>query len=271
MCKCSFLKTYLWLVVCLKSLDINISGLHRKPQNIGRCPRRLSRHQTEADGLRGLYRCDLNTTARLPGRSFELWLLLASFPDGGKSSIFINQLWFQKILYLLSMMSTTEPSGLMKAENSSCVSRLADTPTLWDPSHRNLLRKTGDLWFSLNCWGWNRRSGTYRVMKDHVLPEMGDAVESRLLVEDVTLCIHDYRAVHKVFNPVWPTSLVQRQVPVSPAHDIVIQVLPRRKHPQINIYLLQLCCKMCYLFCVNESTGLEPGVLIKCHKDNTST
>lgn len=41
--------------------------------------------------------------------------------------------------YLLSMMSTTEPSARTKAENSRCVSPLADTPTLWDPSHRNAL------------------------------------------------------------------------------------------------------------------------------------
>lgn len=55
-----------------------------------------------------------------------------------------------------------------------------------------------------------------------LLPEVGHAVEGRLLVEDVTLCIHYHRAVDKVFNPVWPTSLVQRQVPVSPAHNIMI-------------------------------------------------
>lgn len=54
--------------------------------------------------------------------------------------------------YLLSMMSTTEPSGLMKAEYSRSVSWLADTPTLWDPSHRNLLcKKRWFVWISLKC------------------------------------------------------------------------------------------------------------------------
>jgi len=46
--------------------------------------------------------------------------------------------------YLFSTMSTTEPSGLMKAENSRAVSSLADTPTLRDPSGRNLLWTTED-------------------------------------------------------------------------------------------------------------------------------
>lgn len=60
----------------------------------------------------------------------------------------------------------------------------------------------------------------------HLLPEVGHAVESWLLVEDITLSIHNNRAVYKVFNPVWSTSLVQHQVPVSPTHHIMIQVLP---------------------------------------------
>lgn len=64
------------------------------------------------------------------------------------------------------------------------------------------------------------------VDKDHVraslIPEVGHAVEVWLLVEDITLRIHYNRAVHKVFNPVWPTSLVQHQIPVSPSHHIMI-------------------------------------------------
>lgn len=61
-----------------------------------------------------------------------------------------------------------------------------------------------------------------RHVRPSLLPEVGHAIESWLLVEDVTLCIHNNRAVYKVFNPVWSTSLVQRQVPVSPTHHIMI-------------------------------------------------
>lgn len=61
---------------------------------------------------------------------------------------------------------------------------------------------------------------------------MGHAVESRLLVEDVALCVHNNGAVHIVFNPVWPTSLVQSQVPVRPTHHVIIQVLKKKKGRQ---------------------------------------
>ncbi len=76
----------------------------------------------------------------------------------------------------------------------------------------------------------------FGVNKDHsLLPEVGHAIEGWLLVEDIMLCVHYNGAVYKVFNPVRSTSLVQRQVPVSPAHHIMIQVLPRRKHPQLCV------------------------------------
>lgn len=58
-----------------------------------------------------------------------------------------------------------------------------------------------------------------------LLPKVGHAVKSRLLVEDVALCVHNNRAVHKVLDPVWPSSLVQRQVPVCPTHYVIVQVL----------------------------------------------
>lgn len=62
-----------------------------------------------------------------------------------------------------------------------------------------------------------------------MVPEVGHAIEGWLLVEDVTVSIHYNGAVHKVLDPVWPTSLVQGQVPVSPALHIVVQVLQWRK------------------------------------------
>lgn len=84
-----------------------------------------------------------------------------------------------------------------------------------------------------------------------LLPKVGHAVESRLLVEDVAPCIHNNSAVHKVFNPVWPTSLVQCQVPVCPTHNVIIQVLKKRiKRREGNIVILQ------DLFCVNGCVQL---------------
>lgn len=59
-------------------------------------------------------------------------------------------------------------------------------------------------------------------MRKKTLPKVGHAVESWLFVKDVPLGVHYDGAVHKVLHPVWPTSLVQCQVPVSPAHNVVI-------------------------------------------------
>ena len=61
------------------------------------------------------------------------------------------------------------------------------------------------------------------------VPEVGDAIEGGLCVEDVSAVVHDDRAVHKVLHPVGPSSLVQSQVPVCPAHHIVVQVLQQMR------------------------------------------
>lgn len=70
-----------------------------------------------------------------------------------------------------------------------------------------------------------------------LLPEVGHAVESRLLVEDVALRIYDDGAVDVVFNPVRPTDVVQGQVPVRPAHHIMVQVLVWSQIRQFSIEL----------------------------------
>lgn len=71
---------------------------------------------------------------------------------------------------------------------------------------------------------------------------MGHAVEGGLLVEDIFTWVHNNGAVHKVFNPVWPSILIKGQVPVCPACHIVIQVLNKEKVGEIkgtfyNIFL----------------------------------
>lgn len=63
--------------------------------------------------------------------------------------------------------------------------------------------------------------GTGEICRS-VIPEVGHAIEGRLLVEDVALCIHYNRAIYKVFNPVRSSSLVQRQVPVRPTDHVMI-------------------------------------------------
>lgn len=70
-----------------------------------------------------------------------------------------------------------------------------------------------------------------------LLPEVGHAVESRLLVEDVALCIHDDGAVDVVFNPVRSSEVVQGQVPVRPAHHVMVQVLVWSQSRQFNMKL----------------------------------
>ena len=59
------------------------------------------------------------------------------------------------------------------------------------------------------------------------VPEVGHAVEGGLLVEDVPLLVHYNRTVHVVLDPVWSSGGVQGQVPVRPAHNVMVQVLDR--------------------------------------------
>lgn len=63
--------------------------------------------------------------------------------------LFAQQLFWA---YRFRMIRTTEPSGLMKAQCSRSVSWLADTPTLWDPSHRNLLYGEKIMFGGLPLW-----------------------------------------------------------------------------------------------------------------------
>lgn len=56
-------------------------------------------------------------------------------------------------------------------------------------------------------------------------PEVSQVVEHGLLVEDVTLGVHDDGAVHKVSDPVGTPFQVQCQVPVNIACDEVVEVL----------------------------------------------
>lgn len=123
--------------------------------------------------------------------------------------LFAQQLFWA---YRFRMIRTTEPSGLMKAQCSRSVSWLVDTPTLWDPSHRNLLYGEKTI-ASMKQQNWGNIihiNVAQSYMRPSLLPEVCHAIESRLLVENITLTVHNNRAVYKVFNPVWPTGLVQR-------------------------------------------------------------
>lgn len=159
------------------------------------------------------------------------------------------------ITHLLSTISTTEPSGLMNPVYSSSVVWLADTPTLWDPSHRNLLHQNKDLIRLCNNGTGEKCHSVWKTSRHSVaIPEVRHAVEVWLLVEDVPLSVHYDRAVHKVFNPVWPTTLVQSQVPVRPPHHMMIQVLPWGKTHTVQdlVCTQKLCTEVCCLLWIHS-------------------
>lgn len=104
--------------------------------------------------------------------------------------------------------------------------------------------------------------------RPRLLPKVGHAVESRLLVEDVALCVHNNGAVHKVFNPVWPTSLVQCQVPVCPTHHVIIQVLKkthkkkgRQKYSPYQSFLVRFV--LCKWVCAAGGLGVSHSYISK--------
>lgn len=81
--------------------------------------------------------------SRIPDFKLDHWRWSKNTHTQKNSSVPVIYMYSNRfnVEYLLSMMSTTEPSGLMKAEYSRSVALLWDTPTLWDPSSRNLLCK----------------------------------------------------------------------------------------------------------------------------------
>lgn len=71
---------------------------------------------------------------------------------------------------------------------------------------------------------WANRS-VWMQVGEVVSPEVGEAVEGGLFVENVSAVVHDDGAVYKIFCPVWPTTQIQCQIPVRPSGHIVVQVL----------------------------------------------
>lgn len=86
---------------------------------------------------------------------------------------------------------------------------LSETP----PTGTYCIGKKGVWWTaSMKQQNWGNIIHS-KVAKSHMrpslLPEVCHAIESGLLVENITLTVHNNRAVYEVFNPVWPTGLVQ--------------------------------------------------------------
>lgn len=85
--------------------------------------------------------------SRVPNFSLDRWWWPERTHTGlPVSGVWMSQYWQSIQTHLLRMMRMTDPSGLMKAVCSKSVCWLVDTPSLWEPSHRNLLnRKKGSV------------------------------------------------------------------------------------------------------------------------------